>query len=215
MTTSDTFHEVAFPLRLAFGSTGGPERRTEIVTLASGYEERNTRWADSRRRWDAGSAVRTFDDIQTLVAFFEERRGRLHGFRFRDPFDHKSSAPSADPTPTDQTLGSGDGTTATFQLVKLYGAGATAWTRQIAKPVAGSVRVAIDGTEQTVGTDVTVDTATGLLTFTPTPPAAGTTITAGFEFDVPVRFDSDRLEISLAAFEAGDLPSVPIVEIRL
>lgn len=210
-----SFHEVLFPQRLAFGSTGGPERRTDIVTLASGYEERNTPWAQSRRRYNAGYALSTLDDIHALIAFFEARQGRLYGFRFRDALDCKSCAPSAAPSPTDQTIGVADGTLAAFQLMKTYVSGSQSYARTIAKPVSGSVRIAVDGVEKTLGMDFSVDTTTGIITFLAGHIPASGAVTAGFMFDVPVRFDTDRLEINLAAFEAGHVPDIPLVEIRI
>ena len=204
------FHEILFPLDVALGARGGPTRRTEIVTLASGREHRNARWADSRRRYDAGLGIRTLDALHAVLAFFEERRGRLVGFRFRDRTDDRSCAPSATPAPTDQALGTGDGTRTAFGLAKTYGASFQPYRRAIAKPVAGSVRVAMNGAEVTSG--FACDPATGLVTFA-APPASGALVTAGFRFDVPVRFDSDALEIDLAAFAAGAIPSVPLVEI--
>jgi uncharacterized protein (TIGR02217 family) len=206
------FHEVRFPLDVALGSRGGPLRKTEIVTLASGREHRNGRWADSRRRYDAGLGVRTVDALHAVVAFFEERRGRLYGFRFHDRVDCTSCAPSGPPSPTDMQIGTGDGTSTTFQLVKIYGAGFAPYRRAIRKPVAGSVRVAVGGSEVTPGAGVTCDTTSGLVTFA-TPPLPSVPITAGFAFDVPVRFDTDELEVDLSAFEAGAIPAIPLVEI--
>ena len=206
------FHEVRFPLDVSLGSRGGPQRRTEIVTLASGREHRNARLAHSRRRYDAGLGVRTLDRLHAVLAFFEERRGRLYGFRFRDRVDWKSCPPSLAPAPTDQRIGRGDGVTAAFQLVKTYGAAHAPYARPIAKPVAGTVRPAVNGAELAAGTGFTCDTATGLVTFTAVPPV-GAAITAGFEFDVPVRFDTDDLEIDLSAFTAGEVPKIPLVEI--
>ncbi len=206
------FHEVRFPVDVAFGSVGGPERRTDIVALGSGHERRNARWSRSRRRFDAGYGVRSLDDLAAVIAFFEERRGRLHGFRFRDPLDFRSGAPSAAPAPTDQVLATGDGSTASFALVKRYGGTDAPFFRPIEKPVAGTVRVAVGGVEQA---GVSVDVTTGTVSFSAGAiPAAGALVTAGFEFDVPVRFDTDRLEINLQAFAAGALPAIPIVEIR-
>jgi uncharacterized protein (TIGR02217 family) len=209
------FHEVRFPLAIGFGSTGGPERRTDVVLLASGHEERNSRWADSRRRYNAGTGVHSLADLHTLIAFFEERRGRLYGFRWRDRADWKSCAPEAIPSPVDLAIGTGDGATATFQLVKTYGSGFAPYQRGVAKPVEGTVRVAVDSDEQALGTDFSVNLTTGVITFLAGHiPAEDAIITAGFEFDVPVRFDTDRLDINLASFEAGDVPNVPVVEIR-
>lgn len=206
------FHDVRFPVDVAFGSTGGPQRRTEVVTLGSGREQRNSRWARSRRRFDAGYGIRTLDELAEVIAFFEERRGRLYGFRFRDPLDFKSCPPSQTPAPTDQQIGIGDGATTTFRLVKRYGAGFAPYDREIAKPVAGTVRVAVGGAEQVVPA-FALDASSGVVTFA-SPPAAGAVVTAGFQFDCPVRFDTDAIEIDLSAFQAGALPSVPVVEIR-
>ncbi len=208
------FHDVRFPTDIALGSTGGPERRTEIAVLGSGFEERNSPWAHSRRRYDAGSGVKTLDDLHNVIAFFEARQGRLFGFRWKDRADFKSAAPSLSMGISDQTLGTGDGSTTDFQLVKAYTSGGESYTRQIKKPVAGTVRVAVDGVEKTETTDWTVDTVTGLISFV-TAPGAGLAVTAGFEFDVPVRFDTDRLEVNLANFNAGEIPSIPIVEVRV
>jgi len=203
------FHEVLFPTDVARGARGGPARLTEVVTLASGREHRNARWADSRRRYEAGLGIRTLDALHAVLAFFEERRGRLIGFRFRDRTDDRSCAPSAQPAPTDQPIGTGDGETTIFALAKSYGA-VDPYRRRIAKPVAGSVRVAVGGVERVAG--VALDHKQGLVTFAE-PPASGAPVTAGFRFDVPVRFDTDSLDIDLSAFEAGEVPSCPLVEI--
>lgn len=207
------FHEVRFPLDVALRGSGGPSRLTEIVTLASGREQRNSRWADSRRRYEAGFGIRDVDTLHAVLGFFEARRGRLYGFRYHDRIDHRSGAPSAAITPTDQVIGTGDGTTAAFQLAKTYGDGPLPYRRAIAKPVAGSVRIAVNGVavpESAFGCDA----ATGRVTFVPGAiPGAGAQITAGFAFDVPVRFDSDDLAIDLAAFTAGEIPHVPLVEV--
>ena len=207
-----SFHEALFPLSVAFGATGGPERRTEIVALASGHERRNARWAHSRRRYDAGSGVRTLDELHEVLAFFEERRGRLYGFRFRDFSDSSSSSPSAQPSPLDQMIGEGSGQQTVFSLSKLYGGQFGGYSRPIRKPVPESVRIAVDGVEVQDGWSV--DGVTGEVAFV-NAPVAGSQITAGYRFDVPVRFDSDQLTIDLAAFEAGQIPSIPLVEVRI
>jgi uncharacterized protein (TIGR02217 family) len=207
------FHETRLPARLAFGCTGGVERRTQVTTLASGFERRSSPWAPGRRRYLIGTTTRPLDDAAALVAFFEARRGRLHGFRFRDPADCKSCAPSATPAAADQTLGTGDGTTLLFQLAKTYGSGETAVVRPITKPVAGTVKVAVAGVALAAG-GFTVDTATGLVTLA-TAPAAGAAVTAGFEFDVPVRFDGDRIDVTLEGFNAARVGAVALVEVRV
>jgi uncharacterized protein (TIGR02217 family) len=210
------FHEILFPLDIALKSAGGPERKTEIVALGSGREERNARWAHSRRRYDAGYGVKTFDALSQVVAFFEERRGRLHGFRWRDRLDHSSAAPGASVTPLDQAIGTGDGAQTVFPLIKTYGAAHAPYGRPIGKPVAGSVRVAVGGLEQTDGVAFICDVTTGVVTFLPGHvPGADAIVRAGFLFDVPVRFDTDYLEVDLSAFAAGSVPRIPLVEIKL
>lgn len=211
-----TFHDVRFPTNLAFGATGGPERRTDIVTLGSGAEERNARWINSRRAWNVGAGIRALDDVHALITFFEERRGRLHGFRFRDAADWKSCPPQQTPTVTDQMLGVGNGTMTTFRLRKTYGSSSAPWHRTISKPVAGTVLIAVAGVSQTLGLHVAVDHAVGQITFLPGfIPAAGAAVTAGFTFDVPVRFDTDKLEIDVSGVRHGAIPQIPIVEIRV
>lgn len=209
------FHDVRFPLEIALGSRGGPERRTQIVTTASGREERIARWAHARRKYDAGYGVKSLSKLAEVVSFFEERRGRLHGFRFRDRLDFSSSPAGGTPTPLDQRIGTGDGTSPAFQLTKTYGAAFSPYTRPVTKPVAGSLRLAVGGVEKLIGTHADADLTSGIVTFRSGHiPAAGAVVSAGFLFDVPVRFDTDYLEFDLSAFDAGVIPSIPLVEIR-
>ncbi|MFO7853774.1 MAG: DUF2460 domain-containing protein [Paracoccaceae bacterium] len=208
-----SFDEIRFPDDVSRGARGGPRRRTQVVTLASGREERNASWADSRRVYDVSYGVRTADDLAAVVAFFEARNGRLRGFRFKDWLDFKSSIPSAPVSAVDQQVGVGDGSRTVFQLVKRYVSGPRTYLRTIAKPVAGTVRVALDGVEQVEAAAWTVDAATGLVTFDAAP-ADGATVTAGFEFDVPVRFDTDALDTVLSIERLGSIPSIPLIEIR-
>lgn len=207
------FHDVLFPTGISLGARGGPERLTEVVLTGSGREERNQRWRRSRRKWNAGYGVRRLADIDQVVAFFEERRGRLYGFRWRDPLDHRSCAPGATPGPLDQVIGLGDGARADFQLTKTYGRSFAPYARDIRKPVAGSVRVAVAGVERAPG-DFVVDAASGRVTFAAgRVPRLGEAVTAGFLFDTPARFDADYLEVDVASLQAGAIPDIPIIEI--
>lgn len=208
------FHEVRFPASLSFGSVGGPERRTDVVRLANGFEERNTPWAHSRRRYDAGLGMRSLDDIETLIAFFEARQGQMYGFRWKDWSDFKSCKASGQIQFDDQQIALGDGTTRAFRLTKTYRSGAYSYARPVFKPVLGTVRIGIEQDEMQEGMDFEVDTETGLVTFVQ-PPGQDMAVVAGFEFDVPVRFDTDRVQVSVASFQAGDAPSVPVVEVRV
>lgn len=201
------FHAIRFPLDVALGARGGTERLTDIVTLASGREERNSRWAQSRRRYNAGYGVKSRADMQAVLAFFEERRGRFHSFLWRDGLDYSSDGEGA-PTPLDQVLGMGDGTRLSFALVKTYGAGFDPYVRPITRPVPDSVRVAVDDVETEEFT-----LAGGVVTLAEAP-EEGALVTAGFLFDVPVRFDTDRLDIELSSFDAAVAPNIPLIEVR-
>lgn len=205
------FDEIRFPDVVAKGAQGGPERRTEIVELTSGFEERNTPWAGSRRRYDVGSGIRHPDHLAAVVAFFEARSGRLRGFRFKDWSDHKSCLPSGAVSATDQVLGAGDGSSRVFQLVKAYSSGGRSYSRPISKPVGGTVTVAINGLVQASGWSV--DLASGRISFAVA--LASGTITAGFEFDVPCRFDTDILQTNLTNIRLGEIRAIPIVEVRV
>ncbi|WP_114432071.1 DUF2460 domain-containing protein [Phyllobacterium bourgognense] len=205
------FHDVRFPTGVSFGATGGPEWRNEIVPLTSGFEQRNSRWAQSRHHYDAGTGLRSLADLDDVMTFFEARRGSLHAFRFRDPFDHLSCRSGKMVAPGDQFLGNGDGTNAAFQLVKRYGD----YVRPITKALGGSVRAAVNGVEKTEALDFVVELITGKVIFQPGKiPPAGATVTAGFGFDVPARFDTDRLTISIKSFKAGEIPTIPIIEVK-
>jgi uncharacterized protein (TIGR02217 family) len=206
------FDEVRFPDNISRGARGGPERRTRIVELASGREERNSPWAGSRRRYDASYGVRRADDLASVIAFYEARMARLRGFRWKDWADYKSCLPSATVTATDQLIGQGDGAATVFQLAKTYSSGLQSYVRTINKPVTGAVLIAVGGVAQSSGWSV--DATTGIVTFT-VAPANGAAVTAGFEFDVPVRFDSDLMDVNLDIERLGSITSIPLVEIKL
>ena len=216
MSELSSFHDVRFPLGVSFGATGGPERRNEIVQLTSGREKRNARFSQSRRHYDAGTGVRSLADLHDVLVFFEARRGSLHAFRFRDPFDMKSCRPEETVSAADEMLGTGDGVRVRFSLIKSYGEGDDAYQRLIARPVLDTLRVAVDGVEKSSPGDWTFDFATGEIVFAPgSVPGSGLAVTAGYEFDVPVRFDAERMSMSLTAFKAGQIPSIPLIEVRL
>lgn len=207
------FHDVRFPLELGFGAAGGPAFSTQVVVTGSGAEQRNAEWSDARLEYDAGLGIRSEEDLKRLVGFFRARRGQAHGFRFLDPLDNSSASDGGQPAPTDQRLGTGDGGTTRFALVKHYGDASLPdeppQTRRITRPTVGSVRVAVGGAEAAGW----VLAEGGFIDFAAAPPA-GAVVTAGYRFDVPVRFATDRIEVSIAGWRAGELPSVPLIEIR-
>jgi len=207
-----SFDEVRLPLKIAYGASGGPGFSTEVITIAGGFERRNQNWSQARRVYDARTGVRSAADAALLSAFFHARAGRARGFRLKDWSDFTSkpdgvSAPAFD----DQIIGTGDGSTLAFQLVKNYGSGGVTHRRDIRKPVQGSVVIGVNGAQVAGGW--TVNAATGVVSFS-VAPAAGQVITAGFEFDVPVRFDTDVLRIT-AEDENRAKTEIPLVEIRV
>jgi uncharacterized protein (TIGR02217 family) len=209
---SNAFDEVRLPLKIGFGTRGGPAFSTEIVTLDGGFERRNQNWSQARRRYDARTGLGTPEDVTALTAFFQARAGRARGFRLKDWTDYSSAANgTAAPQAADQFLGQGDGAQLQFQLRKTYQSGAVAYQRQISKPVAGTVLVALNGVVQTAGWSA--DNVTGIVTFA-LPPALGVTVAAGYEFDVPVRFDTDHLALTMeeALTQRG---AIPLIELRV
>lgn len=205
-----SFHDVVFPEAIARGSTGGPEYRTQILLLSGGDEDRKQVWSAPLHSYDAGVAISTVEELSVVLRFFHARAGRFHTFRFKDWADYRSCDATVPIKPTDQVLGEGDGSRLTFQLVKVYGDAEASYTRVITKPRAGTVRLGLNGAETSA---FSVNTTTGVVTLDE-PPGAGVLVTAGYEFDVHARFASDKLGISMRAFSAGEIPDVPIMEVR-
>lgn len=197
------FVEIQFPPDISYGSAGGPEYATDIVASQSGYEQRNVNWEQARARFNVAHGVKNKAQLDALIAFFRARKGRAYGFRFKDWTDYQATL---------EPLGTGNGVTTQFQLVKRYTSGAVTETRVITKPVTGTVSVYRNGALQTSG--VAVDMTTGQVTFT-TAPTAGAAITASFQFDVPVRFDTDKLSARLEAYGINSWMDIPLVEVRV
>jgi len=202
------FHEVALPEQFARAVRGGPVDATAIIAFGGGRETRVQAQRALRRRYEIAAGALDPDAAYELLTFYEARRGRMFGFRLRDPMDHRSCAPLAEPSPGDQTIAVGDGGATTFALLKTYADAGGAAVRRICKPVASSVRVSVDGVE-IAAAEFTCDAATGRVTFA-RPPQAGARVCAGFLFDAPVRFDMDRLDLALV----GDARAGPIALIE-
>ncbi len=203
------FDDLSYPLALGRDAMVTPEFSTSVSVTASGFERRNSLWSDARLRFDVGPGIRSEAELGVLIAFFRARRGAARGFRLRDPSDFSSNGMTGTPAATDQLLGTGDGTRSSFALVKRYGEGEAAQLRRITRPLATSVLVSVDGL---AASGWSLEPG-GFISFAE-PPASGAEVRAGFLFDVPVRFAEDRLEVSGAAFAAGEAPSVPVIELR-
>lgn len=195
------FVEVQFPTGISYGSTGGPEFSTEVITLGSGHEQRNQNWTHPRERWNVAYGVDTETKLSALITFFMARKGMAVGFRFKNHDDFEGTL---------EPIGTGDDVKDTFQLTKTYTSGAGSLVRNITKPVVGSEIIYLAGAPQSSEYDL--DTTNGIVTFD-TPPGDGVAITATFQFDIPVRFDTDHLPVQFVTYEAR-AASVPIVELR-
>jgi uncharacterized protein (TIGR02217 family) len=206
------FHEIRFPVDIAYGSVGGPVRRTDIIMLDSGFEQRNTTWSQSMHKFNVAYGIKTYDQLYAVKQFWEARLGRLYGFRYKDWADFKSGLPTSTVSNVDQQLGTGDGSKTTFQLRKAYTSGSSTYYRSISKPVSGTTVIALNGVSSVSGW--TVDTTTGIVTFS-VAPSNGVIVTAGFEFDVPVRFDTDEMNTALSAYTTGNLDELSLIEIRV
>jgi uncharacterized protein (TIGR02217 family) len=196
------FHDVQFPPDISYGASGGPGYSTSVITVASGHERRNSNWQAARGRWNVAHGLKKREQVAQLIAFFRARRGRAYGFRFKDWTDFQGLA---------QVIGTGNGSLKAFQLVKNYASGGVIESRIITKPVAGTVKVYRNGVLATSG--VEIDHGTGVVTFT-TAPAAGVIVTADFEFDVPARFDTDQMDLTIETYQLGSWGQIPVIEIR-
>ena len=192
-----SFVEVQFPTDISYGATGGPMFLTDVVTTVSGHEQRNSKWSQARARYNVASGVKTEAQWQSLIAFFRARRGKAVGFRFKDWSDYQAINQPL------QSLGDDE-----YQTVKRYVSGAVVAERIITKPVVGTVKLYRNSLLQVSGWSV--DTATGIITT-----ALTGTLTVDYEFDVPVRFDTDELALSMDSFDAGSWNNIPLIEVRV
>tara|TARA_R110002096_G_C14661938_1_gene728443 strand:- start:37182 stop:38159 length:978 start_codon:yes stop_codon:yes gene_type:complete len=217
------FHDVLFPTNMSAGSGFGPGFNTSVVVLGSGAEQRVARWAAAKRRFNAAFSVRKPADLYSIIEFYIARVGPANSFRVKDWSDYATTSSGSTHNPLDNAttnadvqIGTGDGTEVDFQLFKQYVSGSQTVNRNVYLPVAGSVKIAINAVDQTDGVDFTFNTTTGLVTFT-VAPVNTLPITAGFEFDVKARFGKEvdlSMPVNLGEFNIGDIPDIPIVEVR-
>jgi len=194
-----SFHEVVFPDDISYGAEFGPVFSTDVVTTKSGGEQRNQNWQYPQHKGNVAQGVKNAAQFAKLRAFFYNRYGKAYGFRFKDWADFQA---------TGQTVGAGTGVIQTWQLKKVYtDDGGFNFTRKIYKPVIGTVVIYRNGTAVT--TDWTLDYTTGVLTTVLTG-----TITADFQFHVPVRFDCDDMPASYATFSTYNWDGITLVELK-
>jgi len=201
-----------FPDDISYGSSGGPTYNTDVITVKSGYETRNQNWVQSRHKYDAAFGIRTEPQLSELIEMFHSMAGKAHEFRYKDWGDYKSCNLASNTSYLDQLLGNGDGIKTNFQLVKNYTTGLLT-SRKINKPVSGTILVSVSAASKVEGVDYSIDYATGIITFN-SAPADTAPVYAGYEFDVPCRFDTDELNINFDAYAIGSV-NVPIIEVRL
>ena len=198
-----SFVEIQFPADISYGSSGGPTFSTDVIEAFSGFEQRNINWSAARARYNVAHGVKTQSQLDELIAFFRARQGKAIGFRFKDWTDYQAVA---------QNIGTGNGSQTVFQLTKKYTSSVTV-TRIIKKPVNNSaLKIYLNAVLQSSG--YTVNYTTGAVTFS-TAPGSGVAVTADFEFDVPVRFDTDQLDAAIDDFGTRSWSDIPLVEVRL
>ena len=210
------FAEIQFPDNIAYGSSGGPGFNTNVIVTDSGAEERVARWSEARHRYNVAYGIRTLDQLNIVKDFYIKRQGIAIGFRYKDWQEFTSATNGRDAhTNADVNIGTGDGSQTTFQLIKKYTDAVVTRTRTITKPVSGKVLIAVDGVSKSEGGDFTVNTTTGVVLFTTIPPNTHA-VTAGFEFDVPVRFGEEvdsLLSINYESFKQGGIADIPLIEL--
>lgn len=188
------------------GAVGGPRFMTTVHSALSGHEHRLAEWDECRGEWDISYGIQDKDDLLDVVKLFYSRLGRFYPFRFKDWSDFESAA--------NEAIGTGDGSTATFQLKKTYTDGVRSYVRVIKLPVSGTLVVKVNGVTKTETTHYTVNYSTGVITFTGgNIPSNGHAVTATFQFDVPVRFDEDHLKVNMYSEDLGQIPAITIVEV--
>lgn len=197
------FHEVQFPPKIAYGASGGPEFSTSITTTQAGFEQRNINWLKSRGRWDVSTGIKNKADMDAVIAFFRARFGKAYGFRFKDWSDYQAVG---------QNIGTGDSVLTAFQLTKTYVSGSNIYVREIKKPVTSTVTIYLNSVLQISG--YSIDHDTGIVTFS-VAPGVGVLVTADYDFDVPVRFDTDMLAVRIDGPAQYLWDSIPIVETRI
>ena len=199
-----TFIEQRFPDDISYGSLCGPEFSTDVIVTHNGFEKRNINWPEGRGKYNAGHGVKTKEQLGELITFFRICNGKALGFRFKDWTDY---------TGADQIIGTGDGTIKKFQLIKTYSVGTNSYVRQIKKPVSDTIIIKL-GNAPVNSSAFQINYQTGLVTFK-TAPAVGIKISASYEFDTPVRFDTDLLAASIDNFDSYSWQNIHLVEIRI
>lgn len=204
------FHDVAIPNDFSRGAIGGPGFHTTVLVLSSGFEKRNIDWQDARATYTIGFGLRSASMVRELIGFFRARYGRAYGFRFRDWMDYQIPFPGY----SAQVIGTGDGVDTTFQLVKTYGDSEGSYTRNIYKPVDNNtIAITVNNVAKSEGVDYTVNYDTGVVTFTAAPTSGHIIRVTYCEFDVPVRFDVDNMDVSIEQLNAGAWEGVRVVEL--
>jgi len=211
-----------FPIDIGYGSHGGFIFKTEMVEYFNGAVYRNSRWSSPLMKANIQNYLKKDQSkIATVIAFFNACKGMANGFRVKDYLDFTSASDGISaPTNLDQLIGTGNGATTQYQLIKTYTQGSLTTSRTIQKPVTSTVLISLNGVSQTEGSNFTVDYTTGIVTFTGVV-GNGVLVKAGYKFDVPCRFDIDELADIEYIVNRGDatknvilIPDIPIVELR-
>jgi len=218
------FNDIRLPIEVERGAVGGPGFKTTVLQLESGFEQRNVDWSQIRGEWDISYGLMNMDNnglqtaVEDILHFFIVNRGKGDGWRFKDWSDYRIGTVS-NPTNDNQRIGLGDDAQTVFQVFKQYSFGGLTYDRTLKKLVSGQVVVLLDNVVQ--GSGFTIDLTLATITFSVAPASTGGTgpggevsVEVALEFDIPVRFDEDRLKISVETSLAGQIPPIPIIELR-
>lgn len=195
-----SFLEIRFPESISFNSSSILEFNTSIVTTKNGSEQRNINWNSNKMKFNIINGIKTKMELDEIVSFFRNVKGCGYGFRFKDWSDYQVE---------NQLIGIGDGEKKNFQLIKYYRVNDNYYIRKITKPVISTIKIFIDDIRTN---DIKVDLKTGIVSFNEAP-AVNAPINATFEFDVPVRFDKDMLEITMETINTGNVKDITLIEI--
>lgn len=195
------FLEIQFPTDIAYGVAGGPEFYTDVITSSSGYEQRNINWYYARCKYNLAPAIKDKEQLDRLLAFFRICQGKALGFRFKDWSDYQIN---------NNLIAIADGITSSFQLIKRYSFLDQSIVRKISKPVPNTIKVYCSNLSEIPE----INYSTGQIKFTKTP-EKGAEIRADGEFDVPVRFDIDKLATSIESYEVYSHQEIPLIELKI
>jgi uncharacterized protein (TIGR02217 family) len=204
-----TFRNARLPVEVEQGAQGGPVYSTTVLMAASGDEQRIPNWDECRGEWDIGYGINSKTLLDLVQAHHRAVMGKLDSFRFKDWSDFQAS-----PAGTPHQFGTGTGSATTFQLTKtysIYDASSVlvaSYVRNIKLPISSTLTIYVNN----VATGAYSLTTGGLIVFS-SPPGNGLSLKWLGEFDCVVRFDLDKINVSMAAVDYGTVRGIRVIEV--